>query len=214
MTSDTSNPIPSDLIPSSPRYPPELDAELILAIARGAVDERFGATAMIIPAHPWLDQLAATFVTIHRGEQLHGCIGSIDLRLSLREDLRHNAVMAAFHDPRTRALRASELELVRFSVSMLGPHSPLHFDDEADARRRLRPHVDGVILACDGYRGVFLPQVWDSLPEAGAFLDNLKRKAGLPASFWSPMLTLERFEVLEFAEPRTRVAQSTLGWHH
>lgn len=195
-------------------FDPKLDPELILAIARGAVDEHFGATKMIIPSHTWLDRIAATFVTIHRGEQLHGCIGSIELRLSLREDLRHNAIMAAFHDPRSRALRASELELVRFSISVLGPHSPLVFDDEADARRRLRPHVDGLILACEGHRGVFLPQVWDSLPEAGAFLDNLKRKAGLPASFWSPMLTLERFEVLEFAEPRARVAQSTLGWHH
>ena len=202
------NPAP---LPLDPR---DLDPDLILAIARGAVDERFGATTMIIPTHTWLDQLAATFVTIYRGEQLHGCIGSLDPRQSLREDLRHNAVMAAFEDPRSRALRAPELELVRFSVSVLGPHSPLVFDDEADARRRLRPHIDGLILSCDGHRGVFLPKVWDSLPESGAFLDNLKRKAGLSPSFWSPTLTLERFEVLEFAEPRTRVAQSSLGWHH
>ncbi|PRQ07681.1 AmmeMemoRadiSam system protein A [Enhygromyxa salina] len=188
-----------------PRVDPrELDAELVLAIARGAVDERFGATALVPPAHAWLDRPAATFVTINRGEQLHGCIGSIEVRVSLREDLRHNAVMAAFHDPRTRALRAAELDLVRFSVSVLGPRSALQFSDEADARRRLRPRVDGLIMACNGHRGVFLPKVWDALPEAGAFLDNLKRKAGLAANFWSPTLTLERFEVVEFAEPRTR----------
>ncbi|KIG13921.1 hypothetical protein DB30_07416 [Enhygromyxa salina] len=184
-----------------PRVDPRaLDPDLVLAIARGAVDERFGATALRVPAHDWLEQPAATFVSIHRGEQLHGCIGSIEPRASLREDLRHNAVMAAFHDPRTRALRAAELEWVRFSVSVLGPRSPLQFDDEADACRRLRPHVDGLIMACDGHRGVFLPKVWDALPEAQAFLDNLKRKAGLAADFWSPTLTLERFEVHEFAE--------------
>lgn len=187
--------------PRDPHDPRELDHDLILAIARGAVDEQFGATMMLIPEHTWLDRPAATFVTIHRDRQLHGCIGSIEPRMSLREDLRHNAVMAAFHDPRTRALLASELERVRFSVSVLGPPAPMPFTDEADARRRLRPHVDGLILGCDGKRGVFLPQVWASLPEPGAFLDNLKHKAGLAPSFWSSTLTLDRFEVIEFAEP-------------
>ena len=194
--------------------PGERDPDLILAIARGAVAERFGATQMIIPKHAWLDEPAATFVTIHRGEQLHGCIGSLEPRRSLLEDLRHNAIMAAFHDPRTRALRADELELVRFSVSILGPHTPVEFSDEADARRRLRPRIDGLILSYRDYRGVFLPQVWEALPEPGAFLDNLKRKAGLPTNFWNPALKLERFEVLKFEEPRERAARSTQGWHH
>ena len=184
------------------------------AVARGAVAERFGATTMQIPERPWLHERAATFVTINRGEQLHGCIGTIEAQRSLLEDLRHNAVMAAFHDPRTRALRADELALVRFSVSLLGPRSPVAFADEAQARRAIRPGVDGLILSCDGHRGVFLPQVWETLPEPGAFLDNLKRKAGLATSFWSPSLKLERFEVHKFAEPRERVAQSAQGWLH
>jgi AmmeMemoRadiSam system protein A len=194
--------------------PHDIDPELILAIARGAVAERFGATKMVIPSHPWLAEPAATFVTINRGEQLRGCIGSIEPRQSLLEDLRHNAVMAAFRDPRFRPLRPDELELVRFSVSILGPRSPVSFRDEADARRQLRPRTDGLLLTFEGHRGVFLPQVWDSLPEPGAFLDNLKRKAGLPADFWSPRLKLERFEVLKFEEPRTRSQQSAQGWHH
>ena len=46
---------------------PDLDADLILAIARGAVAERFGATTMQIPERPWLHERAATFVTINRG---------------------------------------------------------------------------------------------------------------------------------------------------
>ncbi|PRP94472.1 hypothetical protein ENSA5_40910 [Enhygromyxa salina] len=194
--------------------PLDIDPALILAIARGAVDERFGATKMLIPPRAWLDEHAATFVTIHRAEQLHGCIGSLEARRSLREDVRHNAVMAAFNDPRTRALRADELELMRVSVSVLGLRSPLEVANEADARQQLRPHVDGLVLTCKGKRGVFLPQVWESLPEPGAFLDSLKRKAGLRASFWSPDLKLERFSVRKFEEPRTRFAQNAQGWWH
>ena len=193
--------------------PRELEADVLLAVARGAVAERFGASAMLIPERPWLAKRAATFVTIAHGDRLHGCIGSIEPHRSLLEDLRHNAVMAAFHDPRSRALRPAELELVIFSISVLGPCRAIEFRDEADARQQLRPHIDGVILSHAGYRGLFLPQVWDTLPERGAFLDNLKRKAGLPSTFWDPGVTLERFEVTKFAEPQTHTEQSR-GWHH
>ena len=182
----------------------EFDSGLILAIGRAAVAERFGAAPMHIPPHPWLAEPAATFVTIHRGDQLHGCIGTVEPRRTLADDLRHNAVLSAFEDPRSRALRPDELELVRFSVSILGPHTPMSFRDEADARARLRPRIDGVILSWNGYRGLFLPKVWESLPEPAAFLANLKRKAGLSLDFWHRDVKLERFEVQEFDEPRER----------
>jgi uncharacterized protein len=193
--------------------PPAVEGDVLLAIARGAVAERFGATEMLVPERSWLSSLAATFVTINSGERLHGCIGSVEPRRSLLEDLRHNAVLAAFHDPRTRPLRADELDLVTFSISLLGPCTPIDFDDEADARRKLRPQIDGVILSHAERRGLFLPQVWQTLPDAGAFLDNLKRKAGLPTSFWSDEVTLERFEVTKFEELRTHTERSR-GWHH
>ncbi len=192
--------------------PHELEGDVLLAVARGAVAEKLGATPMLIPERPWLCKLAATFVTINLGDRLHGCIGTVEPRRSLLEDLRHNAVMAAFHDPRTRALRTDELDLVTVSVSILGPRSPIGFTDEADARRQLRPQIDGVILGFAGYRGLFLPQVWETLPERGAFLDNLKRKAGLPTTFWDERIELERFEVIKFAESKSPTEQSK-GWH-
>jgi AmmeMemoRadiSam system protein A len=201
----------------------DLEPELILAIARGAVAEHFGATPMQVPARPWLAEPAATFVSIWhvapsghlaRGEQLHGCIGSVEPRRSLVDDLRHNASLAAFQDPRTRALRADEFDLVRFSVAILGPHTPLSFTSQAEARASLRPRVDGVILSWHGHRGLFLPKVWESLPDPTAFLDQLKRKAGLPADFWHPDIELERFEVLEFEEPCERAAKVAQGWRH
>lgn len=179
----------------------ELDGELILAIARAAVAESFGAAPLQLQPRSWLETLAATFVTITRGEQLHGCIGSIEPRRSLHEDLRHNAVMAAFHDPRTRALQPEELEWVRFSVSILGPRTPMQFTGEADVHAQLRPRVDGLILSWRHYRGVFLPKVWDTLPTPDSFLDNLKRKAGLDREFWRDDVMIERFEVQEFEEP-------------
>jgi len=203
--------LPAD--PGAPLDPRELDGDLVVAIARGAVAERLGGSAMLVPERPWLTRLAASFVTIEQGGRLHGCIGTVDAHRAVVEDVRHNAVMAAFHDPRSRPLRPDEFELVSFSVSILGPHTPLSFTAEHDARRQLRPHVDGLILSYAGQRGLFLPQVWETLPERGAFLDNLKRKAGLATTFWDPAITLERFEVIKFSEPPSR-AEQPRGWHH
>lgn len=181
---------------------PELDGEALLQIARNSVDARLHGHADPSPSAdpPALRELGASFVTLTIEGRLRGCIGSIEPRRPLGEDLRHNACMAALRDPRFAALRPEELEAVRFGVSVLGPRTPLQFSTESEARAQLRPGVDGLILSCEGRRGVFLPQVWDQLPAPRDFLDQLKRKAGLPTSFWSPALKLERFEVIKFSE--------------
>ena len=75
--------------------PRELEAELILAIARAAVAERLGAASRQPPARSWLAVHAATFVTIRDGEQLHGCIGTVEPRGKRGDDLRHNRMKAA-----------------------------------------------------------------------------------------------------------------------
>ena len=69
---------------------------------------------------------------------------------------------------------------------------------------RLRPGVDGLILAWDGHRGTFLPQVWEQLPDPQQFLNRLKQKAGLPVSFWSPQVTVRRYSVTAWTEPADR----------
>ena len=57
----------------------------------------------------------------------------------------------------------------------------------------LRPGLDGLVFAAGNRPSVFLPKVWEDLPDPAAFLGYLKRKAGLDANYWSPDVTLERF---------------------
>ena len=179
-----------------------LDGDALLQIARASVDARLRGQAepSLAADPPALRELGASFVTLTLEGRLRGCIGSIEPHRPLGEDLRHNARMAALRDPRFPPLRPEELEAVRFGVSVLGPRRPLHFRTEAEARAQLRPGVDGLILSCEGQRGVFLPQVWEQLPTPRDFLDQLKRKAGLSPGFWSPAVQLERFEVTKFSE--------------
>lgn len=143
----------------------------------------------------------ACFVTLTEHGHLRGCIGSLQAWRPLLDDVRANAVAAALRDSRFAPLCAAELPAVRIEVSLLGPSTPLQFCNETDALAQLRPGEDGVILDCDGRCATFLPQVWDELPFPAEFLAQLKRKAGLPAAYWSERMRLSRYAVQQWKEP-------------
>lgn len=151
-----------------------------------------------LPAHsddPRLQQPGASFVTLTRHGELRGCIGSLEARRPLLEDVAENAFNAAFRDPRFLPVDRHECDQLDLHISVLSPTEPLHFRDEADLLRQLRPGIDGLVLSDGRHRGTFLPQVWEQLPDPQDFLTHLKRKAGLPAAHWSPRLKVERYTV-------------------
>lgn len=183
------------------KLPMQTDRGLVLLpIARAAIARRFGLWFETDEDAEFLSEPAACFVTLTQQGRLRGCIGSLAPHRALADDVRANAHAAAFQDPRFAPLPAEELSTTRIEVSVLSPLAPLAFVDEDDALSQLRPGVDGLVLACDGRRGTFLPQVWESLPQPRQFLSELKRKAGLPADFWSVQMQLFRYEVEKWQE--------------
>lgn len=155
-----------------------------------AIEPRDYPAALLAPG--------ASFVTLHRHGDLRGCIGSLTAYRPLVADVAENAFAAAFRDPRFAPLRADELADLDLHISVLSAPQALTFRDEADLLRQLRPGVDGLILTADGHRGTFLPSVWESLPRPEQFLSQLKRKAGLPADYWSPALRVQRYTTEAF----------------
>ncbi|NJD35243.1 MAG: AmmeMemoRadiSam system protein B [Betaproteobacteria bacterium] len=172
----------------------------LLVRARNAIAAQLKHPTRAEPAHPALDQPGACFVTLTQDGQLRGCIGSLEAHRPLDQDVRANAVAAAFRDPRFPPLTAAELPRTRVEVSLLTAPQAMSFKDEADALRQLRPNVDGVIFAAAGRRSTFLPQVWEQLPEPRDFMAHLKQKAGLPADWWSSEVQLQRYEVQKWKE--------------
>ncbi|MDH5285553.1 MAG: AmmeMemoRadiSam system protein B [Betaproteobacteria bacterium] len=151
----------------------------LLALARGAIEEALGSSRGGVAAEAWLREHGATFVTLHAGAALRGCIGSLEPYRALGDDVAANAVAAALRDPRFPPVRRHELDALTVEVSLLGPSEPIAFRDRSDLAAQLRPGDDGVILECGTRRATFLPQVWDALPDPGEFLDELARKAGI-----------------------------------
>jgi AmmeMemoRadiSam system protein A len=179
--------------------------ETLLALAREAVTvalERGRLPPLDLSAFAEeLRRDGASFVTITKGGVLRGCIGSLEARRPLAEDVRENAVAAALRDPRFPPVTPPELEDLRFEVSVLSAPQPLEYEVTEDLLRRLRPGVDGVVIECGFNRATFLPQVWEKLPHHHLFLQQLCLKARLPQdAYRRGDLDVYTYQVEKFAE--------------
>ena len=116
----------------------------------------------------------------------------------LANDVAQNALAAAFRDPRFPPVTAAEWPGVKVEVSLLSTPKPLRFADEEDLLGQIRAGEDGIILEADGKRATFLPQVWESVPDRRAFLDQLLRKAGLPKDTRLTRCKISRYRVVKF----------------
>lgn len=169
----------------------------LLVTARAAIAGALGLPAPPAPAHRRLLEPGASFVTLHDAQgELRGCVGQLEAQEPLGDDVRRNALAAAFHDHRFTPLTVEEWAGLQVEVSVLGPLQSLPAAAGLEqATRLLQPGVDGVVLTWRGRRGTFLPQVWAGLPEPRDFLQALLRKAGLSADFWAPDIQLWRYGV-------------------
>lgn len=179
------------------------EKQLLLNIANEAIKfglEKHQILQIKLENYPEkLREFGASFVTLEINKQLRGCIGSLEAHQPLIQDVVHNAYAAAFGDPRFYPLTAEEYPNVSKHISVLSKPEPVFFVSEQDLLKKIRPNIDGLILSDQGYRGTFLPAVWESLPTPELFLHHLKLKAGLPENYWSTTLKIERYtaEVIE-----------------
>ncbi len=180
-----------------------MDAPLgpvLIALARHAIATRLGLDAPPPREHPALATPGASFVTLTAGGALRGCIGQLEAVRALGEDVRANALAAAFADPRFMPLTVAEWPAIRVEVSVLGAVEFLACPTEEDCLRLITPGVDGVVLASGRRRATFLPQVWAQLPDPQEFIEHLLRKAGLPVGGWPADMELGLYHVDEYRE--------------
>ena len=142
----------------------------------------------------------AVFVTLTRNGELRGCIGSLLPTRAAALDIAENTFAAANEDGRFTPLTADELPQIKFSISLLSGYERIRFNSEEDLLAQIIPGVDGLVLRDGDRQGLFLPSVWKQLPDKKDFLNNLKIKAGLSPSYWSPKVKIYRFRTVEVHE--------------
>lgn len=169
------------------------------SIAHGLVHQRALELALDgLP--PLLHEMRACFVTLTLEGRLRGCIGSLEPRRALAEDVARNAFDTAFSDPRFDAVRRDEFATLEIEISVLSPLRLMTVTSEAQLLEELRPHEDGLVLEDDWRRATFLPKVWEALATPADFVGELKRKAGMAPDHWSPSLRVYRYHTEIFGE--------------
>ncbi len=131
---------------------------------------------------PKFNERLACFVTIKTGEELRGCIGTIEPVDTLCNSIIENAISAAARDPRFSPVTENELDSLNYEVSVLSP--PELFEPKSSDELLKEIKDKGIIIKKDFRSAVYLPQVWEHFHEEKDFLTSLCRKAGLHKDEW------------------------------
>jgi AmmeMemoRadiSam system protein A len=181
------------------------EREQLLKLARQAMEDAVCGKRLkplelrTLPAR--LQEPGASFITLTVHGDLRGCIGALEPRVPLAEDVREHAVAAALQDPRFPPVYPAELPVIQIEVSRLTLPTPLPYEDPAELLSKLKPGVDGVILSYGKRRATFLPQVWEKIAQPEDFLEHLCMKLGVPPDFWRyQKLEVSVYQVEEFHE--------------
>jgi AmmeMemoRadiSam system protein A len=186
------------------------ERDILLNLANAAVVASVGESSLPTIDHkvlpPRLTEPGASFVTLKIEEQLRGCMGTIEAKLPLAEDVIKNASSAALRDPRFLTVTLEEIDLIETEVSVLTTPEILMYSSSEDLLSRLKPGVDGVIAKKGARRATFLPQVWKKVEDAEDFLSRLCLKANFTQDAWrSEELEIFTYTVESFSrEPQGR----------
>jgi AmmeMemoRadiSam system radical SAM enzyme/AmmeMemoRadiSam system protein B/AmmeMemoRadiSam system protein A len=151
--------------------------------------------------------LLGAFVSLKRSGQLRSCCGFLGESVPLHQALDHAAVRAAREDPRFPPISLTELDHLDMEVWFLWGLQPVAARGE-DRANAVTIGKHGLQIARGQARGLLLPGVAvDHKLDARGFLEQVCRKAGLPAGAWKDDdTTLMTFEGYAIAGPMESVA--------
>ncbi len=141
---------------------------------------------------PALDARRPAFVTLRHRGRLRGCVGDLRAQAPLASAVA-SAARRACHDPRLPAVEPEELTELDVSVSVVGPLERVVVDSRESLIERVRPGLDGLLLADRSRRATFLPAVWVSEPDPEAFVSRLLDKGGWPDDANMADMTIHRY---------------------
>ncbi len=174
----------------------EYYSDFILNLCKRSLNAQFDSGRLEVKFPKVFAEGGACFVTLEKNNQLRGCIGSIIPHRSLIEDIVINAQHAAFKDYRFNPVTKEEIPELQIAVSLLSIPQKISFKDEEDLMEQIRPFKDGIIIRDGNHQSVYLPSVWEQLPDKKDFLRSLKVKAGLAPDYFSNNFEAYRFETV------------------
>jgi AmmeMemoRadiSam system protein B/AmmeMemoRadiSam system protein A len=180
---------------SKSKYLEKYCSQFMIDMVKIVINSAFERNKNITINYPQIfDEYGACFVTLEKEDRLRGCIGSIIAHQPLVNDLVNNAKNAAFKDFRFKPVSQDEVKDLKVAISILTHPVKIEFKSEKDLLKKISAKKDGIIIKDGNHQAVYLPSVWEQLPEKSEFLNSLKVKAGLSEDYFS-----ENFEAYKFA---------------
>ncbi|HEX9896603.1 MAG TPA: MEMO1 family protein [Dehalococcoidales bacterium] len=138
---------------------------------------------------PEMKGKAGVFVSIHKGDELRGCIGTIGpTEENIAKEIIQNAVSAATKDPRFPPVSPDELPELNYKVDVLTEPEPIQSIDQLD------PKKYGVIVEAGWRRGLLLPDL-EGVDSVDYQIEICRAKAGIGQK---EPVKLYRFEVKRY----------------
>ena len=138
---------------------------------------------------PELMVRAGVFVSIYKGGELRGCIGTFEpQKANIAEEVIANAISSATRDPRFLRVRPDELKDLEYSVDVLTTPQPIASKDHLDPKRY------GVIVEAGFKKGLLLPDL-AGVDTVDYQIDICRQKAGIAPE---EPIRLYRFEVRRY----------------
>lgn len=192
------------VMPSTNNHLNQLHKTQLLQLARQSIEHGLvRCSPLPVKTEEFPQELqrdGAVFVTLHKNNDLRGCVGNLTAHQPLICDVADNAFAAAFRDNRFPVVAGEEVNQLQIEISVLTPAEPIAFSSESGLLDAIEPHVDGIVLQDGNFRSTFLPSVWAQLPDKREFLQHLKLKAGLGIDYWSQSLRFFRYRTISFEE--------------
>ena len=141
-----------------------------------------------------MKEAGGAFVSIKKGGQLRGCIGTIEPRqANVAEEVIQNAISAATRDPRFSPIGLEELDELEISVDVLAAPEPIESVEQLDPKRY------GLIvqsLEDPLKRGLLLPDLPSIRTAEEQFHHTKVYKAGITDD--EEPVQMYRFEVVRY----------------
>ncbi|MCX6818492.1 MAG: AmmeMemoRadiSam system protein A [Candidatus Aenigmarchaeota archaeon] len=178
------------------------EGKFLLKVARNAIKKFVNGERADKPdEYPEaLNAELGVFCTLNKKGKLRGCIGMPYPVMPLIKAVISSACSAC-EDPRFKKLSKNELGDIKIEVSVLTEPKLIEVEKPDDYLKQIEPKKHGLILQYGPYSGLFLPQVWEDIPDKTEFLDNLCIKAGMTPGMWKERdIKIYSFEAQIFEE--------------
>lgn len=143
------------------------------------------------PLPPVYNVRGGAFVTLKKGGQLRGCIGTVQaVEENLAKEISANAVSAAVRDPRFSPVRSDELDELSISVDILSPM------ERIENESNLNPKKYGVYIRSGSRSGLLLPDL-EGVNSVEDQLSIVRQKAGIAGN---EPVELYRFTVSRYGD--------------